>query len=118
MVEAASAVASASDGTVGYAFNHRTDEAAQRAALRSCQRRTRQPCAVVTSCPGPGYGAISFRRRPGAPVEAFGVSCGMPTPEAAYRRAIDECNSRARSGRCGQPRTAWRDIEGGEPTSE
>ena len=117
-VDAASAVAYASDGTFGYSFNHKSDDDAQKAALRSCQRRTNRPCAVVMSCGGHGYGAIAVRRPPGANVEALGTSCGMPSPEAAYRRAIDECNARAKTGRCGQPRTAWRDTEGGDPTSE
>jgi hypothetical protein len=110
--EAASAVAAAADATLGYAFNHRSEREAALAALRSCQRRTRSECTVALSCAGSGYGAIAFRRYPPGMVQAWGGSCGLPTPEAAYRVAIDQCNAKVKPARCGQPRTAWRDIQG------
>ena len=114
----ASAVAAASDATIGYAFNHPTEDRASRAALLSCQRRTKDACTVALSCGGNGYGAIAFRRHPPGKVQAWGGSCGQPTPEAAYRAAIDTCNANAKPARCGQPRTAWQDTQGGAAASE
>ncbi len=112
----ASAVAAASDATIGYSFNHPSEERANRAALQSCQRRTRDACSVALSCAGNGYGAIAFRRYPQGNVQAWGGSCGQPTPEAAYRTAIAACNEKAKPARCGQPRTAWQDTQGATPS--
>lgn len=109
--QAASAVAASEDRAFGYAFNVKGEAEAQALALQSCGRRTRSPCRIIVSCAGPGYGAISFRRHPPGKVEALGASCGAPSVEEAYRIAIDGCNAEAKTGRCGVPRTAWRDTE-------
>jgi hypothetical protein len=109
---AASAVAAASDATIGYAFNHATEDAAARAALQSGQRRTRQACAVGLSCAGNGYGAIAFRRHPPSKVQGWGATCGQSTVQAAYNAAIEQCNAQVKPARCGQPRTAWLDRQG------
>lgn len=113
---AASAVAAASDATLGYAFNQPTEEGAGRAALQACQRRTRQACAVALSCAGNGYGAIAFRRHPPGKVQAWGATCGQATAQAAYNAAIEQCNAKVKPGRCGQPRTAWLDSQGAAPS--
>ncbi|MCP3162161.1 DUF4189 domain-containing protein [Myxococcus qinghaiensis] len=108
---AASAVATADDMTYGYSYNQPTQEAAERAALKSCQRRTRRACQVHVSCDGPGFGSISFSRKAGGHTRALGASCGVSSIEDAYVAAVQKCNSSG-AGKCGWPRIGWNDRFG------
>ena len=105
---AASAVAIADDMTYGYSFNLPTEDAAKAAALRSCSRRTNRRCEIKVSCDGPGFGAVSASGTAG-PRRALGASCGAASAYDAYLQAQASCNQ-AGAGRCGAPRTAWRDA--------
>lgn len=104
---AASAVAIADDLTYGYSFNLPNEALAQAAALKSCSRRTNRRCEVKVSCDGSGFGAVSASGTTG-PRRALGASCGAATALDAARQAQASCNKNG-AGRCGAPRTAWRD---------
>jgi hypothetical protein len=109
-VHAATAVAVSRDNAYGYSFNHVDVAAAQDAAVASCEARSKTPCRIIVACKGNGFAAISMRRYPVGQVEAVGASCGAGDAATANRLAIQACNQNARTGRCGQPRTAWRDT--------
>lgn len=105
---AASAVAASVDN-FGYCYDMPNAKAAADCAVRSCAKRSRQSCRVITACGARGYGAIFLRLLPGRTIEAIGASCGAASKGEAFRQAAKRCNKLAKSNTCRGPHGAWVD---------
>ncbi len=89
-----SAIALVTDGRFifGVSFGMPDEQTARQDAMTRCLAEGGSNCAIAAYCEGGGYGAISVRQiGPGAPVEAYGYSCGQGTMADATRAARGAC---------------------------
>ncbi len=82
--DAASAVASATNGAAGWAPSFDNVQKAQSEALKYCQQVSNGlPCSITVSCGADGYGAVARSSN-----NVIGASCGQASAQAAENAAM------------------------------